>query len=441
VQLPAAVRNPISTIGMAIATATAMVFLALLVAEWLGIITNPYSGLVTFIAVPTAFAIGLLLIPIGARWSARRQRRHPGAADWPVIDLRDSRQRTILFTVLGLTFANVVILSSAAFGGMHYMERREFCGQVCHTTMEPEFVAQEAWPHAKLACVSCHVGPGVGSLVESKLAGTRQLWHLTTGQIPRPIPTPVRSLGDTGTTCEQCHRRERDVSDLIRVIRDFASDETNSESVTTMALHVGTADSQGIHRHVGLDIEYIATDGSRAEIPFVRVRDEAGAVREYTAEGATPSTIAAGVARKMDCTDCHNRPAHTFFFTAERAVDTAIAAGRVPRELPFVRREAVAAVSGEYDDAAAARDAIASRLTGLYTSRGLDQRLVTRAVAGVQDVWARNVFPAMKVTWGTYPNHLGHVDTPGCFRCHDDSHQTPDGKVISQSCELCHALE
>jgi hypothetical protein len=51
------------------------------------------------------------------------------------------------------------------------------------------------------------------------------------------------------------------------------------------------------------------------------------------------------------------------------------------------------------------------------------------------------VFPLMRVTWGTYPNQLGHIDTPGCFRCHDDSHKTKDGKAISQDCELCHAIE
>jgi len=46
----------------------------------------------------------------------------------------------------------------------------------------------------------------------------------------------------------------------------------------------------------------------------------------------------------------------------------------------------------------------------------------------------------MNVTWGTYRNDIGHVDSPGCFRCHDDSHQTTDGKVIAQDCELCHSI-
>ena len=144
----------------------------------------------------------------------------------------------------------------------------------------------------------------------------------------------------------------------------------------------------------------------------------------------------------MDCTDCHNRPAHTFFYTPERAIDTAIAQGRIPRALPFVRREAAAAVTGEYGDRATALEAIARRLKEFYAAHGgADARLVDRAIVATQDVWARNVFPAMKVKWGTYPNHKGHVDTQGCFRCHDDSHKATDGKVISQDCELCHSIE
>jgi len=142
----------------------------------------------------------------------------------------------------------------------------------------------------------------------------------------------------------------------------------------------------------------------------------------------------------MDCLDCHNRPAHTFFYTPERAVDAALAAERIPRDLPFARREALAAVTAEYPDRAAGLEAIARRLNEFYASAGAEGRLVARAVSGAQSVWATNVFPAMRVTWGTYPSHIGHIDTPGCFRCHDDSHATNDGKVISQDCEMCHTM-
>jgi len=162
-------------------------------------------------------------------------------------------------------------------------------------------------------------------------------------------------------------------------------------------------------------------------------------VREYLAPGVAASQFASAPLRRMDCIDCHNRPAHTMFATAERAVDTAIAEGRIPRELPFVRREAVAVLKQAHTSGEAGVQAIAQRLREFYANRpGVDARGVDRAVTGAQNLWSRNVFPAMKVTWGTYPNHTGHVDSPGCFRCHDDEHKSADGAVIGQSCELCH---
>jgi len=442
--IPETVRNPVSLLGMALATAASLVFLALLLFELLGYLTNPYVGLLVFIIVPALFVISLLLIPIGAWWRARR-RRAGLEVTWPVIDLSQPRQRAMLASVLALTFVNVLIVSAAGVGTVHYMERTEFCGQVCHTTMEPEFTAHQAWPHAQVACVGCHVGPGVGSFVDSKLAGSRQLYHLITNQVPKPVPTPVRSLGRTSDTCGGCHAADRAQGDVPRVVREYDNDEANTETVSTMQMHVGNpfgGPGAGIHRHIALDIEYVATDDARATIPFVRVLNARGGVKEFVAEGTPRSQIDGGIRRRMDCTDCHNRPAHTMSSTPERAVDTALADGRIPRALAFVRREAIEAVKADYPDRASADAAIAKRLTGFYGARAsVDRGLVSRAIAGTQQVWSRNVFPAMRVKWGTYPNHLGHIDTPGCFRCHDDTHRAKDGAVIKQDCELCHAIQ
>ena len=442
--LPETVNNPLSLVGMALATATSLLFLVLLLFDLLGYLTNPYIGLLVFVTVPALFVASLLLIPIGAWWSARR-RREGRDVSWPVIDLRQPRQRAVLLGVLALTFANVLILSAAGVGTVHYMERTEFCGQVCHTTMEPEFTAHQAWPHSQVECVGCHVGPGVGSFVESKLAGSRQLYHVITNQIPKPVPTPVRALGRTTDTCAGCHTGNRPQGDKTRLIREYANDEANTETVTTMQMHVGNpagGPGAGIHRHLALEIEYVASDDTRASIPWVRVVNARGGPKEFVAGGASASQMAAGTKRRMDCIDCHNRPAHTMFFTPERAIDSAIALGRIPRGLAFVRREAVAAVTADYSDAAAANAAIAKRLTDFYRARaGTDSGLVQQAIAGAQDVWSHNVFPAMRVKWGTYPNHLGHVDTPGCFRCHDDEHKAKDGSAIKQDCEMCHAIQ
>lgn len=435
-------------LGVVIASAMALLFVILFALEALGFFSNPYIGLLLFAAVPAAFVLGLLLIPLGLRLDARRRQRSPGAppADWPVIDLRVGRQRRVIAAVGALTVVNLMLLSMASYGAVHYMETTEFCGQVCHTTMEPQYVAHQSGPHARVACVACHVGPGAGALVESKLAGTRQLWQVATRRVPTPIPSPVHSLRPARYTCEQCHWPEKFHGDRIRVFTEFGDDEQNTQASSVMTLLVGGGSADlgvgtGIHWHMNIEneIEYITTDPRREVIPWVRLRDRHGNVREYVTPGTTPEQLAGGERRRMDCIDCHNRPAHTFHASPERAVDSAILQGLIPRELPFVRREAVAAVTPEYPDRPAALEAIATRLRDHYRDDpSVDARLVERAIAGTQSVWSINVFPAMNVTWGTYPNHIGHMDFPGCFRCHDDEHAAQDGSVIRQDCELCH---
>jgi hypothetical protein len=219
------------------------------------------------------------------------------------------------------------------------------------------------------------------------------------------------------------------------VSREYGDDATNTEAATTLRLHVGR-----IHRHNALTIEFPLEERRADAVSFFRVRYPDGVIREFgTGERAT---VPDRELRRMDCTDCHNRAAHSFSFTPQRAVDRAMAQGLIPRELPFVRRETAMAVSAEYPDRAAALAAIGQRLTTFYASRaGTDGRLVERAVAGAREVWSRNVFPAMNVKWGTYPNQLGHVDSPGCFRCHDDAHKASDGTLVTQDCELCHTIE
>jgi nitrate/TMAO reductase-like tetraheme cytochrome c subunit len=448
VKLPPAARNPVSLVGIAIATAMAWAFLALFTLDLLGYLDNPYIGLVMFVAIPAAFVAGLLLIPIGIR---RARRRSPGAVpDWPVLDLRDPHQRSVIVAVLALTFINVLIVSVAAYGGVHYMETTAFCGTVCHTTMEPQYVAHERGPHAQIACVQCHVGPGAGALVQSKLAGTRQLFEVITNRVPQPVPPPPQLLSPARATCERCHWPERFIGDRTRVIREFGNDEKNTESDTTLRLHVGGGSrargvGTGIHWHMNLDneIEFVVGADTPDSIPYVRLRDRTGNIREYFAEGATAQQIASGTRRRMECMDCHNRPAHTFAPSAARAVDDAMAQGLIPRDLPFVRREVVAALRQTYADRPSAMNGIASQLREFYQARGgVDAALVDRAIRGAQDAWASNVFPSMKVTWGTYPSNIGHVDSPGCFRCHDDSHKTKDGqRVLSQDCELCHVIQ
>lgn len=448
------IRSPVSVAGMVLTTVSAALFLVVFLADLFGLHTNPYIGILFFLILPAIFLGGLVLIPLGA-WIERRRRaagKTPSAVSWPRIDLNDPTHRTTAVIVFTLTVANIVIVSLAAYRGVEYMDSPQFCGQVCHTVMKPEFVAHESQPHSRVKCVECHVGPGASSFAMAKLAGTRRVLAVVLRNYPRPIVASADQLLSAGDTCEKCHWSEKFHGDKVRRITEYANDEKNTESVTTLRVHVGGGNGRlgtatGIHWHMNVanEIDYIATDAERQVIPYVRMKDGRGTVREWAADGVTPEQLAKGERRRMDCQDCHNRPSHAIAATPERAVDESMALGHIPTTLPFIRREAVKVLKASHASQDAAVAEISRTLRKFYQSETpvsvTRAPEVDRAILAVQDLYRRSVFPEMKVGFGTYPNNIGHVDFPGCFRCHDDNHTSTDGKTIGQDCETCHRIE
>ena len=440
----ALVRHPLAIAGALIATLAAVVFIALLIAGLLGMFANPYAGLVVFVAIPLLFVAGLILIPIGMRLQRRKLQQHPSdaAADWPVLDFRQPRVRRTTLAIAALTAVNVVIVLLAGYGSLHWMESPSFCGQACHTPMEPQFGAWQAGVHRRVACVDCHIGEGARAFVRAKLAGVRQLVHVTTGGYPRPIP-PGADMppGAQAGTCIGCHDPTRIGGDRIRVIRDYSDDETNSETTTVLQMRVGTVSSEGraIHWHAdpNVTVDYVATDEARETIPYVKVTNARGEVKEFRLPDATDQAIAGGTSRRMDCIDCHNTIGHRVAPTVEGAVNAALAAGALDAKLPFVRREAVRVLAAEYPTQADAEAAIDRELRAFYKTASADGAALESAIGALRAVYRHNVFPAMKVKWGTYPDNIGHMTSSGCFRCHD-GRTSKDGKEISADCEFCH---
>src|SRR4051812_29972804 len=363
---------------MVLTTISAVVFLVVFLADLFGLHSNPYLGILFFLILPGIFIFGLLLIPFGA-WFERRRRalgRAPSEIRWPRFDLNDPITRRATVIVFALTIANVVIVSLAAYRGVEYMDSPQFCGQVCHTVMKPEFSAYQDSAHSRVTCVQCHIGPGATWFARSKISGLRQVFAVSFHTYSRPIPSPVQQLRPARDVCEQCHWPEKFHGDKIRRVVEYAEDEKNTESVTTLQVHVGGGSerlglAQGIHWHMNVanEVEYITTDDKRQVIPWVRVKDRSGKVREYTAEGGTPEQIAKGERRRMDCIDCHNRPSHQIAATPERAVDEAMSRGLLPRSLPFLRREAVKAVKTTYPTQEAAGGEISRTLRNFYRSQ------------------------------------------------------------------------
>lgn len=447
--------NPISALGATLTTIAAVLFLFFFFLDLAGFHTNPYLGIVTFLMLPAFFVFGLLLLPFGI-WRERRRIAHgrfPGTHKWPSIDLGVAHVRHVAIVVLVLTCVNIAIVALAAVGSLEYVDSTGFCTGLCHTPMRPQAVAHQRGVHAGISCASCHVGAGPPGFVKAKLGGVRRLAVVVGGSYERPVPSPVRDLPPAEETCQMCHTPTTYVGDVVRTIPSFSDDEAVSDVSTTLTMHVGgggweAGGPAGIHWHASPQnrIEYIATDPKRETIPWVRVTDAKGEAREYVVDGVTPEVLAAGERRVMDCTDCHNRQGHLIAASPERAVDRALALGLLPRTLPFVRREAVAALGGASGNHETAGRQIAERLTTFYTqqhadlARARDPR-IDQAVAAAERLYAENMFPEMNVKWGTYPANIGHTDSPGCFRCHDELHKSRTNTLISQDCEKCHRMQ
>jgi nitrate/TMAO reductase-like tetraheme cytochrome c subunit len=450
--LLALTRNPVSLVGTAIATASAVIIASLFALEVVGFRGSPYLGILAFMVLPACFVLGLILIPIGIarerRRLARAAREGGAPALFPVLDLNRDRTRRMVLIFLVLTMLNIVILATATYKGVEVMDSTEFCGTTCHTVMQPEYTAYLRGSHARVGCVECHIGPGAPWFVKSKLSGSWQVIATTFDLHPRPVPTPIEDLRPARETCEQCHLPTIFVGDKLKVITKHAEDEASTPLKTVLLLKVGGIEgrrSQGIHWHVdpGVEIRY-RSDPSRQTIGPVAMTLPDGEAKLFEPPAGSPGAEVAGPWRTMDCVDCHNRPSHTFR-SPEQEVDAALAAGRIDRSLPYLRREGLKALKQDHPSHSEAAAEIAAQLSAFYQESYPEvaqdhAEAIAQAGRVLAELYASNVFPAMNVTWGSYPNHIGHEAFPGCFRCHDEEHATTEGEAISQDCSTCHSL-
>jgi nitrate/TMAO reductase-like tetraheme cytochrome c subunit len=447
-------NNWISLLGAGLTTAAALTLLWF----WFLEITSPrpvhpYVGIALFMILPALFVVGLLLIPLGIVIRRRAlARRGEIPAEYPSIRLDVPAVRNLVLLAGGATVLNVAILGTATHKGVEYMDSNQFCGLTCHTVMQPEYTAFLDSPHSRVGCAQCHIGPGAGWFVKSKLSGVRQVLAVARKSYSRPIPTPVHNLRPARETCEQCHWPAKFVGDKFVVRTKYADDEKNTPSTTVLVMKVGGHTGRGgvgIHgRHLDEQerITYVSTDGRREVIPKVTYRDDQGQLVEYVSEDVkvTPADLAAAESRSMDCVDCHNRPSHAFELP-ERAVDRALGEGRISTELPFIKKKAVELLRKEYPDRSSAERQIAEGIVEFYRTSYPEvfqkrRAAVESASNAVKGIYLRNVFPDMNVGWGVHPNHIGHEDFLGCFRCHDESHKSRDGRTISQDCSACHTI-
>jgi len=449
----------VSLVGAFITTVVFPVLLGAIILDLLGYITNAYYGFFIYMILGPAFIFGLILVFLGLFFFKGSREVQIFTMEYLKEQVSDPvrflRVKKLIALGVALTVVNIGVFSLLAYSGYHYMESVEFCGQFCHTVMNPEYTTYKRSPHSSVRCVECHIGSGAQWFAKSKLSGTRQLFAVAFNTYPRPILTPVHGLRPARETCEECHRPELFHGDKLVIREHTLEDEANTKTDTVLMMKIGAAgdraiSSHGIHWHVSTKntITYVS-DESRLLIPEVTLIRADGTKTIFRSnvklEGKKSEHNEPAV-RVMDCLDCHNRPSH-IYLSADQAINLKFEEGKISRDLPFIKREAMKAISVVYKSDAEAKSGIATALQGFYQQNypkivKEQQPLLLAAVAGVQAAFAENVFPEMNIGWSNYTSLLQHGPDfdKGCFRCHDGEHKSDKGEVISSDCNNCHVI-
>jgi hypothetical protein len=442
-------NNWISLIGVVLVTTTTVFWMFLLPTTLKGVASSPYIGILTYMGIPAVFFLGLALIPFGI--FVRNRSEHAAGlypANFPPLTWENADLRRLVMFVLVTTLINMVVASQATYAAINYMDTPQFCGATCHTVMQPEYTAYQNSPHSRVDCVTCHIGAGATWFVRSKLSGTGQVIAVMLNNYPRPIPSPVHNLRPARETCETCHWPQRYSEDKLRIFPSYAEDQANTRTETVMMVKVGGGNKgigiHGTHLGAGIKIRYWHSDEERQNIPRIEYDNANDGTKTLYLADKTKNDLTGLTEREMDCMDCHNRPAHSFQLP-DRAVNEAMFANRISAALPFAKKESLALLKATYASRDEAKVKIPAAFQKFYQDNypsdyAQHRGDVVSSASTVLEIYQRNVFPDMKVSWGKYPLNIGHTDFPGCFRCHDEAHKSSDGKTVTQDCGACHNM-
>ena len=455
-KLTSAGRNWITIIGALIASMNLVLIVLLFLISTILNKNDTYLGLFIYIILPGFLLIGLIMIPVGIIISRKKtiavtleeKKRLPS------VDLNNPKHRRA-FAVF--TMATIVILMLSTYGSFeayHLTESVEFCGTLCHKVMEPEYTAYQNSSHANVSCVECHVGSGASWYVKSKLSGLHQVYAVATKTYPSPIETPLHDLRPARETCERCHWPQKFYSRNLQANRYYLADSLNTEWDILLQMKIGPEYSdlgfkEGIHWHINpnISIEYLSENDKRELITYVKYIDKTtGEVTVYRNPDTeiTDSTIAVSTARTMDCIDCHNRPSHKYS-SPPVYFDKAMLTDEVSRDIPFIKRTSMEILRNNFTDKDTALIKIREGILDYYKSDFSDyfrnnQDKIEKSATALQKAYGQNTFPHMKVTYDAYPDHIGHLEVEGCFRCHNDAFTSEDGRKITRDCNLCHTI-
>lgn len=455
-KLPPSSKNWLTIIGSIIAVINLALIILLFIISTIFNKGNSNLGLFIYIILPGFMIMGLLVIPIGIIRERKRIRRSgiTGEKRFPKIDLNDPRHRNA-FLIFAVSTVIVLFLSTlGSFQAFHITESVEFCGTLCHQVMEPEYTAYQNSPHANVSCVECHVGSGASWYVKSKLSGLHQVYAVLTKTYPTPIETPLHDLRPARETCEKCHWPQKFYSRTLATNKYYLTDSLNSEVNITLQMKIGPEHTQlglteGIHWHINpnVNIEYVSENDKRENITFVKYTNKSTGTVKIFRNDSNPisdSLLSVSQTRSMDCIDCHNRPSHNYK-SPPVYFDNAMLTGAISKDIPFIKKVSMGILRDTFTNKDTALMKINDGITSFYKTSfseyyAKNQTTIDKSISAIQKAFSENTFPKMKVTYDRYPEHIGHLESDGCFRCHNDAFIAADGTKISRNCNLCHTI-
>ena len=442
-------NNWVSAAGAVVALGALFAFVFLFALDATSGESSPYLGILTFVVAPFFLCSGLFFMLLGwiiERWYHLVYGRRPGFISFS-FDFTNPKERRKLIVFAACATGFLFLSALGSYRTYHFTESVEFCGEVCHTIMEPEYMTYQQSPHARVACVDCHIGEGATWYVKAKLDGLYQVYAALADTYPTPVETPIKNLRPAQDTCEKCHWPQAFSGNLDRLYEHRLSDEENTPFSVRMILNVGGGDPQagpvkGIHWHTDPKnrVEYIALDEDRQDIPWVRfTRGDAEPVVFLREDFEEPEAeaLSGHEIRTMDCLSCHNRPAH-IMMSPNDALDRSFSLKRLDPTYPDLKYLASELLVGEYVTVEEAHTTIRNELLETYA----DREDVEAAIAEVQRIYSENFFPLMKADWSHYPNNAGHKNWAGCFRCHGGQHyeQETGAPMAATDCNSCHSI-
>ncbi len=354
--------------------------------------------------------------------------------------------RLLPYGIIVVLIIGVILFAT---GSWEYTNTTEFCGTACHT-MPPQYVTHQLSDHARVTCEDCHLGRA--ELATQIVRKIQYSWQTGSAMVLNSYEYPIiaRNMRPANDVCETCHYPQVFSNDTLMDIKHYKLDENNTLNTTYLVLKTGGGSEReglgfGIHWHIENPVYFYATDEERQDIPYVVVENEDGSMTEYVDSegGFDASSITQEDLEPMDCITCHNRTAHGVT-NPDDAIDQLMARGEISTDIPYIRNQASLVLRSNYEDQESARLGIEKLIDNYERDYPLAyQTYKTELEVAVEKLWAyyeNAVFFDQEMKWDTHPDNSQHLNSPGCFRCHDGKHLTEANEAVRLECNICHSI-